>query len=37
MKYDFTQIEKKWQKKWQEEKTYAAINGSEKPKILCFD
>ena len=33
MKYDFTTIEKKWQKKWLEEKTYAAVNGSEKPKF----
>ena len=33
MKYDFTAIEKKWQKKWLDEKVYAAENGSEKPKF----
>ncbi len=33
MKYDFTAIEKKWQKKWLNEKVYAAVNGSEKPKF----
>lgn len=33
MKYDFTAIEKKWQKKWLDEKVYAAVNGSEKPKF----
>ena len=33
MKYDFTAIEKKWQKKWDENKTYAAVNDSEKPKF----
>lgn len=33
MKYDFTAIEKKWQKKWLEEQVYAAINGDAKPKF----
>lgn len=33
MKYDFTAIEKKWQKRWLEEKCYAAVNGGEKPKF----
>lgn len=33
MKYDFTTIEKKWQKKWDENKAYAAVNGSKKPKF----
>lgn len=33
MKYDFTAIEKKWQKRWMEEKCYAAVNGSDKPKF----
>ncbi len=32
MKYDFTAIEKKWQKKWLDEKIYAAETGSAKPK-----
>ena len=35
MKYDFTTIEKKWQKKWQAEKTFAAHTGdTEKPKFF---
>lgn len=33
MKYDFTSIEKKWQKRWLDEGVYAAVNGSEKPKF----
>ncbi len=33
MKYDFGSIEPKWQKKWQEEKTFAAVTGSNKPKF----
>ncbi|MGI6012938.1 MAG: leucine--tRNA ligase [Oscillospiraceae bacterium] len=36
MKYNFTEIEKKWQKKWQEDKTYAAVTGSEKPKFYAL-
>ena len=32
MKYDFTAIEKKWQKKWMDEKVFAAVTGSAKPK-----
>ncbi|MEG2382875.1 MAG: leucine--tRNA ligase, partial [Oscillospiraceae bacterium] len=36
MKYDFTAIEKKWQKKWSDEKVYAAVNGSEKPKYFAL-
>ena len=34
MKYDFTAIEKKWQKHWKENKTYAATTGSDKPKFF---
>ncbi len=35
MKYDFTAIEKKWQRKWQEEKTFAAQTGeTDKPKFF---
>ncbi|MDR0904752.1 MAG: leucine--tRNA ligase, partial [Oscillospiraceae bacterium] len=34
MKYDFTQIEKKWQKIWEETKPFAASNGSDKPKFF---
>ncbi len=34
MKYDFTAIETKWQKKWQEEGTFASKNGdTSKPKF----
>ena len=33
MKYDFTAIEKKWQKNWEEAKPYAAETGSKKPKF----
>ena len=33
MKYDPSAIEGKWQKKWQEEKTFAAQTGGEKPKF----
>ncbi|MEG1072192.1 MAG: leucine--tRNA ligase [Oscillospiraceae bacterium] len=33
MKYEFTAIEQKWQKKWQEEHTDACQNGGEKPKF----
>ncbi|MGN1002235.1 MAG: leucine--tRNA ligase [Oscillospiraceae bacterium] len=33
MKYDFTAIEKKWQKVWDEKKPYAAVTGSDKPKF----
>ena len=32
MKYDFTAIEKKWQKYWSDHKTYAAETGGAKPK-----
>ncbi len=33
MKYNFTEIEKKWQKKWQDEKTFAVSNDYTKPKF----
>ena len=33
MKYDFTAIEKKWQTKWKEEKTFACRTGDTKPKF----
>ena len=29
--YNFTKIEKKWQKYWEEHNTFEAVNGSEKP------
>ena len=36
MKYEFHKIENKWQQKWVEEKTYAAVNGGEKPKFYAL-
>ncbi len=36
MKYDFTAIEKKWQKYWLENKSYAAVTGSDKPKFYAL-
>ena len=33
MKYDFTAIEKKWQKRWEETKPYAAVTGDKRPKF----
>jgi len=32
MKYEFTQIEKKWQDRWEADKPFAAETGSSKPK-----
>ncbi len=37
MKYDFTEIECKWQKYWEENKTFHAENESSKPKFYCLD
>ncbi len=36
LKYDFASIEPKWQKKWLEEKTFAAETNSEKPKFYAL-
>ena len=33
MKYDFTRIEHKWQKIWEEQKPYAAVTGDPRPKF----
>ena len=33
MKYDFKQIEAKWQKKWDEEKAFVASDDTSKPKF----
>ena len=33
MKYDFAAIEKKWQKRWEEVKPYAAVTGDPRPKF----
>lgn len=35
-KYDFTQIEKKWQEYWDEHKSFHAENNSEKPKYYAL-
>ncbi|MBU3822116.1 class I tRNA ligase family protein [Flavobacteriaceae bacterium XHP0103] len=37
MKYDFNQIEKKWQKYWADNQTFKAENNSEKPKYYVLD
>lgn len=36
MKYDFSKIEKKWQKKWEEDKPFAAITGDERTKFYAL-
>ena len=36
MKYDFSQIEAKWQKKWDENHTFAATNDYTKPKYYAL-
>ena len=36
MKYDFTDIEKKWQKRWDEEKTFAARLDKSKKKYYAL-
>ena len=33
MKYDFSAIEKKWQKKWEEARCFAAKNGDKKELV----
>jgi len=33
MKYEFLEIEKKWQDKWEQEQSFAAKTGSDKPKF----
>jgi len=37
MKYEFNQIEKKWQNFWKENSTFYAKNSSEKPKFYVLD
>ena len=34
--YDFNRIEKKWQKRWLDEKTYAAVTGDPRPKYYAL-
>jgi len=36
VKYDFTAIEKKWQTKWKDEKTFACRTGEDKPKFYAL-
>ena len=36
LKYDFASIEPKWQKKWEEEKTFHCENHSDKPKFYAL-
>jgi leucyl-tRNA synthetase len=37
MGYDFGKIEKKWQQFWKENKTFKAVNKSDKPKYYVLD
>lgn len=37
MIYDFTNIEKKWQDKWDEEKTYKVVEDDSKEKYYCLE
>ena len=36
MKYDFSSIEKKWQKRWEDEKVFHAENESDKKKFYAL-
>ena len=36
MKYDFSAIEKKWQKRWEETKAFHAENGGDKKKFYAL-
>ena len=35
--YNFTEFEKKWQARWEKEKTFAAVDFSPKPKFYALD
>ncbi|MEM5563686.1 DUF559 domain-containing protein [Psychroserpens sp. AS72] len=37
MKYDFNRIENDWQKYWADNKTFKAVNNSDKPKYYVLD
>ncbi|NTV45706.1 MAG: class I tRNA ligase family protein, partial [Chlorobiales bacterium] len=37
MKYNFTEIEKKWQAKWAEQETFKSGDDQEKPKFYVLD
>ena len=34
MKHNFKKIEPKWQKKWEEQQAFKAVDGSDKAEIL---
>lgn len=36
MKYDFKSVEEKWQRIWEEQETFKAVNGSDKPKYYAL-
>ena len=36
MNYDFAQIEKKWQERWEVSKPYAAVTGDKRPKFYAL-
>lgn len=36
MNYNFQEIEKKWQKRWEEEKSFVALNGGDKKKYYVL-
>lgn len=36
MKYNYSEIEKKWQKKWEDENVFKAVTGSDKPKYYTL-
>lgn len=35
MEYNFREIEKKWQQKWVDNKTYKVVEDESKKEILC--
>ena len=37
MEYNFREIEKKWQKRWVENKTYQVTEDETKTEILCAE
>ena len=37
MKHNFKKIEPKWQKKWEEQQAFKAVDGSDKPKFYLSE
>ena len=37
MDYNFSEIEKKWKQRWEEDQTYKVSNHSNKPKYYVLD